>query len=476
MKNRIIIWMLGVTLGLASCSGWLTLEPKSIMEEEDMFSRETGFKEALAGVYLQMASGTLYGRNLSYGFIDILGQCYQQKGSSGNYPYQEKGYYQFPSATTEGMTNSIWKSMYNVIANVNNLLYWTDRNKHVFATDGYYEIVKGEALALRAFLHFDLLRMYGPVYKENKDSYSIVYRTSFNRETKKMLPATVVVDSIIRDLKAAEQILTGKDPLNFQFPVSVNDEINMVGDVFLTYRHKRMNLYAVKGLLARVYLYAENKAEAAKYAKEVVNSDYFELVSDNSIDRVYSTEILFSIYVDKLTEQIKNDFSTRGGYYVSDPAFLSDHFSVAEDGVNDIRYREGTAFASDAYGKYSLKYDQSGAWVSIQNTIPLIRLSEMYYILAECEEDLDVSANYLSTVRSARGLDAVGYTADEKEKAITKEFRKEFYAEGQLFYYYKRLFKNTFLHCPVSPMSENNYRFSLPDDEVLFGDVPQDEN
>lgn len=473
MKNSIIIWLLGATLGLASCSNWLTVEPKGIMEEEEMFSREMGFKEALAGVYLQMASGSLYGRELSYGFLDILGQCYQQKEGSGNFPYQERGYYQFPSATTESMTNSIWRNMYNVIANVNNLLYWTDRNRQVFATDGYYEIVKGEALALRAFLHFDLLRMFGPVYKENEDSYAIVYRTAFNRETKTLLPARTVVDSIVRDLKAAEEILAKKDPLNFEFPVTVNDEMAMGGDVFLTYRHKRMNLYAVKGLLARVYLYAGNKTEAAKYAKEVVESGYFDLVSDNSVDRVYSTEILFSIYVDKLDEQVQGDFSTRGGFYVSEPSFLSEHFSVAEDGANDIRYREGTAFATDAFGKYSLKYEQSGAWISIQNTIPLIRLSEMYYILAECEDDLSVSANYLSDVRSARGLDAVGYSADQKEAAITKEYRKEFYAEGQLFYYYKRLFKSTFLHCPVSPMNESNYRFSYPDDEVLFGDVPQ---
>lgn len=476
MKNRIIIWILGTMLGLTSCSNWLTVEPKSIMEEEDMFSRETGFKEALAGIYLQMTLSTLYGRNLSYGFIDILGQCYQQKGSAGDYPYQEKRYYEFPSTTTENTTNSIWKGMYNVIANVNNLLYWTDKNKDVFSTDGYYEIVKGEALALRAFLHFDLLRMFGPIYQENKDDYSIVYRTSFNRETKTMLPAKAVVDSIIRDLKAAEQVLTGKDPLNFEFPVTANDEMAMGGDVFLTYRHKRMNLYAVKGLLARVYLYAGDKTEAAKYAEEVVNSGYFELVSDNSIDRVYSTEILFSIYVDKFEQQVQGDFNTRYGFYVSDPSFLSEHFSVSEDGANDIRFREGTAFASDAYGKYSLKYNQAGAWVSIQNTIPLIRLSEMYYILAECEEDLDLSAGYLSEVRSARGLDAVSYTAGGKEAAITKDYRKEFYAEGQLFYYYKRLFKKTFLHCPISPMSENNYRFSIPDDEVLFGEVSQDKN
>ena len=47
------------------------------MEEEEVFSRELGFKEALTGVYIKMASTDLYARNLSYGFLDILGQRYQ---------------------------------------------------------------------------------------------------------------------------------------------------------------------------------------------------------------------------------------------------------------------------------------------------------------------------------------------------------------------------------------------------------------
>lgn len=37
-------------------------------------------------------------------------------------------------------------------------------NREVITTPGYYEIMKGEALGLRAFLHFDLLRMFGPVF------------------------------------------------------------------------------------------------------------------------------------------------------------------------------------------------------------------------------------------------------------------------------------------------------------------------
>ena len=475
MKKKITTWMLGVLVALTSCSDWLNVEPKSLMEEEDMFSREVGFKEALAGVYIQMASTGLYGKNLSYGFLDILGQCYQPKNASGRYYYQDKAYYQFPSTTTEGTTDALWLNMYNVIANVNNLLYWTERNRQVFTTDGYYEVIKGEALGLRAFLHFDLLRMFGPVYKENKEDYSICYRTVFDRQSRRLLPATAVVDSILTDLKAAEKILAGKDPLNFQFPVSAYDESQLGGDPFLTYRHKRMNLYAVKAMLARVNLYAGNESEAAHYANEVINSGYFELVSDNSLNRIYSTEILFSIYVDKFDQQVKGDFGQIGGYYVNTDEFLKELFSVDEDGANDIRYREGSGFAMDAFGKYSLKYSQDGAWASLMNTIPLIRLSEMYYILAECEHDPSASARILSLVREARGLDAVAYTQENKEKAITKEYMKEFYGEGQLFFYYKRLYKPTFMHCPVGKMNANNYRFSIPHDEVLFGNVPQDD-
>ena len=478
MKKQLFIGLLAATMGLSSCSNWLDVEPKSIIEESELFSSETGFKEALAGVYIQMTNSSLYGRELSYGFLDILAQCYQQKGSNGNYPYQEEGYYEFPSTTTEGKTDAIWKNMYGTIANINNLLYWVDQRTDVFTHENYHDLIKGEALGLRGFLHFDLLRMFGPIYKENKDSYSIVYRSQFNRDTRSLLPATQVVDSIVRDLTEAERLLTDADPLNFEMPASQNDALMMDSETFESYRQKRMNLYAVKATLARVHMYAGNKTEATAYAKEVVESGYFSMVSDNSLDRVYSSEILFSIYVDKLGDQIDVAFTNTGGIYVAESQFLADHFSVSEDGANDIRYRQGVAFTSDAYGYYSQKYNQDGSIsYSIQNTIPLIRLSEMYYILAECEEDMGTSASYLSTVRMNRGLESVNYATEEaKEAALDKEWRKEFYAEGQLFYYYKRLGKETFLHCPVSHMTENNYRFSIPDDEVLFGNVPEDEN
>ena len=67
MRKYILIVCLGL---FASCSNWLDVQPKTMVEEEEVFSRELGFKEALAGIYIKMATTDLYARNLSYGFID----------------------------------------------------------------------------------------------------------------------------------------------------------------------------------------------------------------------------------------------------------------------------------------------------------------------------------------------------------------------------------------------------------------------
>ncbi|MEI3154930.1 MAG: hypothetical protein V8S95_07395 [Odoribacter sp.] len=110
-------------MGITACSDWLNVEPKNDGKEKELFSREIGFKAALTGIYIQMGGSGLYGRNLSYGFLDILGQCYQPKDGAGDFYYQNKAYYEFPSDKTESTTNAVWSGMYSVIANVNSLLY-----------------------------------------------------------------------------------------------------------------------------------------------------------------------------------------------------------------------------------------------------------------------------------------------------------------------------------------------------------------
>ena len=71
--------------------------------------------------------------------------------------------------------------------------------------------------------------------------------------------------------------------------------------------------------------------------------------------------------------------------------------------------------------------------------IPLIRLAEMYLILIE-NLPWQEAQEYFNTYRQARGMGVnIGFNSDsEKLQRVEKEYRKEFYAEGQMFYYYKR--------------------------------------
>ena len=327
-------------------------------------------------------------------------------------------------ADSKNRQATIWLNMYQTIANINSLLSYIETNGQNIITEGYHDLIKGEALGLRAFLHFDLLRMYGPVYKNNPTAQRIAYRTEFNREPKAMQPSNVVVDSVISDLKKAELLLTGTDPLNFEFPIYEEyNRTEMADDVFLSLRHKRMNLYAVKAMLARVYLFAGDKTNAERYANEVIESGYFNLVGDAS-DVLRSKEIIFSVYVDDFDQQV-TEITNGGTYYISDEEFLNEIFDVANDGTNDLRIREGVGFDYGTNGITMRKYKQENLWASTEGTVVLIRLSEMYYILAECADSSEEAAACLNEVRTNRGVDMIVCTEDNRLDEIEKEYRNK---------------------------------------------------
>ena len=95
--------------------------------------------------------------------------------------------------------------------------------------------------------------------------------------------------------------------------------------------------------------------------------------------------------------------------------------------------------------------------------IPLIRLGEMYLIAAEASGDV----TYLNALRNARGISSRYDVAAVTEEALDAEYRKEFFAEGQYFYFLKRHAMKNFYGCPESlqgKMSAFQYVFPLPDD------------
>ena len=70
-------FLLVIVLGSSGCSDWLDVQPKTSVPEEDLFADEFGFQDALTGFYLKMGESSLYGRELTYNYMEMLAGRYE---------------------------------------------------------------------------------------------------------------------------------------------------------------------------------------------------------------------------------------------------------------------------------------------------------------------------------------------------------------------------------------------------------------
>ena len=137
------------------------------------------------GVYNRLTEEALYGKNLTYGLIDLMGRRYS---APSDLVYSVSGVNDFSASLATNHTYSdidlsdaietIWENMYADILNINVILDNAEQKKGSVLFEKDYNLIKGDLLALRAFLHFDLLRMFGPVYSRDPEQLSIPYNNS----------------------------------------------------------------------------------------------------------------------------------------------------------------------------------------------------------------------------------------------------------------------------------------------------------
>lgn len=456
-----------------SCSKFLDVKPKSQIKENALFQNERGFLDALTGVYTQIAQRTLYGDNLTMSFLDVLAQRYKvDKQTSpywsiANYNYQAET----PGINVKSTLKSIWSSFYSNIVNINNLLANMEGNESKFSGDNY-NYVKGEALALRAFLHFDLLRLFGPIYSKNPDNLAIPYRTIVSRESQPQLKASQITEYIIKDLLEAEILL--KDDAITTGKLNDKTEFNK------EFRKHRMNLVAVQGILARVYLYTGNTQESHKYALKVIQSNAFQFVTAQDIsasgacrDRTFRNEHLFSVFVNEMK-------GFTDGYFNSVPTTYENQvLSNDDDIIEDLFERTGSDYRRQylwerrdgklLHSKFWQLTSESPNCNWQKNVVPLLRISEIFYIAAETAPSIEEGTEYLNEILIHRGLEPASGIANRQDllEDIKAEYQKEFFSEGQLFYYYKR---HAFTKIPGSDVlaDEKVYVLPLPEEEKIF--------
>ena len=461
-----------ISLFMSSCNDWLDVRPSDEIKEEYLFETGNGYRTALNGIYRKLATFDLYGSNLSWGLIDGWGLVYnldKAPDDGGGRAMKKIATFSFKHSELTPTTDAMWDAAWNIIANCNNLAQQVENEDTLLFYDRTHErdMIFAEAIALRAYMHFDLLRIYAPSLLMNPGERTFIpYVDKYPSYLSDRQTVSYCLQHIIDDLKKAQSILLSVDKsasfsMESRFIQSYNGESR-----FLGYRGYRMNYYAVTAELARVYLYAQKADEAYAEAKKVIDvvesKKWFAASTSssgfNKGNMKMMEDIIFSLYSTDLT-----DWDQKINHLSDNPAdeYNEHYLFLGDELVNEFFGSEKSSDWRLIYqleGKYydyyyrTLKYNKQkeGTTYSKVNDemIPMIRMSEVYYIAAEAiyKTDPALAQKYLSSVKKGRGIKNVDYSQVTSEEEfinmIVSDARREFVGEGQTFFMYKRLKKN----------------------------------
>lgn len=437
--NIISVTITGILL-LSSCKGFLDLTPSQSIPTDKSISTVAEAGSALNGIYSRMTSSNYYGRRM-LGYGDL-------KGGDFGIPtagISDDAMYVFSHEQDKNTNSGFWTTIYDVILQTNNIITNIENGsvqindtKEQKALDN----VKGQALAIRALAHFDLVRLYGyPYLKDQGASLGVPVVTTVLDAYAKPKRNTVaeVYIQIIQDLKDAIHLLSNDKTLG------------------------SINSWGAKTLLARAYLYKGDWENAYLAAKDVItNSGYEPYTAANwaaSWSKQGSSESMFELIILANESDLGNS-SPRSFFYPRNviktylgAAVASDIFlNMFKQYPDDCRWE---MLGLDEFGNelsqgreipgrrgWMKKYEGDGKTPLSACNIKILRLSEAYLIGAEAaikkpEKDLVNGVAWLNTIR-ARNPALTALSTSEPESTLLEEValerRKEFLGEGQTYF------------------------------------------
>ena len=257
MKTKISL-IIALFFTLSACNNWLDIELDNKVEDSKLFSTPEGFEEALAGIYSSLSKQNMFGQTYTMEYIDVLAQYYSYSSIKSTYEYWKD--YNYQNSGSKSTIAGIWNNLYSNISQANCILEWADKNASVLSESQRNQI-RGEALGLRAFLHFDLLRLWAPAPVTNPSGTYMPYFENYPTTYEPDKSVQEILSLVERDLLQAKNLVAPFDTLPDKSMLVAEKRIknnwvsSSVTDLFFLYRGFRMNYYAVIAQLARVYNY-----------------------------------------------------------------------------------------------------------------------------------------------------------------------------------------------------------------------------
>ncbi|TDQ75443.1 RagB/SusD family nutrient uptake outer membrane protein [Sphingobacterium yanglingense] len=486
MNKIIYIVSIVVLLGTSSCEKWLDVRPDEEVLVDDALKDRKGFVTVLSGVYGSLASPQLYGRNLEYGLMDAMAGYWKIPTTN---QYYELYKFDYKTVRSQDTLQAIWSGLYNGIRQCNLIL---DRVDEING-DPYYGLVKGEALGLRAFLHLEAFKLFGPVVKvKGLQTQSLPYYKAAVKVPQKFLSSSEFLQAVEADLQEARTYLESDPIISAGREADGNGANVQIYNSLLDRRGVRMNYYAVLALLARTSQWKGDMGEASVRAQDLIVklgvSKAIRLMENNELENNYinkdihfSKENIFGLYVNNISSLSRPYFERGMGTNKTSlepdyTYFLDEIYEYNTGSSLDLRLILWT-INTGYFGKYIIpstvlnsKDDPKDHYYEVQ----LINLPEMYFMVAEdyLDKNLETSIEYINTVRTARKLPNLVYTGsltkDDVKEYLIDEVRREYIGEGYLFTFLKRLYNPIYRSSGNIAPSESNFTFPIPDDEMIY--------
>ena len=260
--------MLAAGLFSASCSDFLTEDPKGQLDPKTYYNSADAVNSAVYALYTQV--------NVSQIYTNMLYPQWQGDDITANPASNKQAVAEidgFSASNNNKGVREAWEKNYKIIEAANNIINNIKYDENTVYANTAKEAV-GQAHFWRAFAYYYLVRLYGPLPIIERNS------TEYNEKA----PATIaeVYDYIVKEMKAAIEVL----PTSYTGEPAHHNEI----DAYVTKQAAQSALTAVYMSMAGYPLNkTEYYGEAAKLAKEVIdNNSQYGFYLDNDWSHVYS--------------------------------------------------------------------------------------------------------------------------------------------------------------------------------------------
>ena len=411
-----------------SCNNQLDVTPENALEVSNAVKEVEDLNALLLGVYGSLRSSGMY--RLSFLYLPDLMADNVRVGNGNGGALRREANWNYSS----GDDIDTWGDAYVTIFRANALIQAAEN----FEDSPIKNRFVGQALALRALSHFNLLCWYGQSYDRNSNDLGVPIKTNTEVDYPARNTVKEVYDQIFEDLNAAKTALG-----------NVDSEIQKDSHYFIDQR-------AVNALLARISLYGKDWQGAVNYATEVINSG-IKLASGSSYLDMWQKdtrgENIFSVsFASRDDGRIGNSLldTSIPGAPSSDFTMT---FSAAQlyDEASDIRFQAfvmpnplnppGVNPNNDDRFFVSKYAGRDG--VPGLNDAKVLRLSEMYLTRAEANANLGNDNAAMADLNELRKNRLSNYQTEslvgsELKDAIQEERRKELIAEGHRWFDLRR--------------------------------------